>query len=297
MIAILARNKAHTLPYFFAYLERLDYPPNRISLWIRSDHNVDNTVDVVKTWLDVHRNKYHSVDFSYEEEPEIFSDGPGVFEWSPYHFAHVIHLKETALKTAQQIWADYVMFLDCDVFLVNNNTLNLLIKQDKTLVAPVLETLGAYSNYWCGMTEQGYYKRTDNYLPILEREQIGCFDVPMIHSAVLINLRRKETAGVKMWVCNEEPFGYMMAPLEKDNSLPDDREQLQNLKVEMLVEHPRVHISRSLSHFVPEQAEDTAGFDQVYLINLERRPERRVRMLGTLAELGIRAHILAAVDG
>lgn len=31
--AILVRNKEHALPYFFGYLERLDYPRDRISLW------------------------------------------------------------------------------------------------------------------------------------------------------------------------------------------------------------------------------------------------------------------------
>ncbi|GFS64159.1 glycosyltransferase 25 family member [Trichonephila inaurata madagascariensis] len=326
IISILARNKAHTLPYFFGYLEKLDYPRDRISLWIRSDHNIDNTNDVLKTWLVANRKFYHSVDFSYEEHPESFSDGTGVFEWSSSHFEHLIHLKETALLAARKLWADYIMFLDCDVFLVNNNTLNLLMKEDKTIIAPVLETLGAYSNYWCGMTEQGYYKRTDDYLPILEREQIGCFDVPMVHSAVLINLRHKNslqltfdpkkidgysgpvddiiifahsarTAGVKMWVTNEEPFGYMLTPLEKENTLQDDREQLQNLKVEMMVEYPQIYISPSLQHFVPKKPEDTAGFDQAYLINLERRPERRERMLNTLSEMGIQAHILKAVDG
>lgn len=33
MVAILARNKAHTLPYFLTLLEKLDYPKSRISLW------------------------------------------------------------------------------------------------------------------------------------------------------------------------------------------------------------------------------------------------------------------------
>lgn len=32
-IAILIRNKAHTLPYFLTLLEGLDYPKDRISLW------------------------------------------------------------------------------------------------------------------------------------------------------------------------------------------------------------------------------------------------------------------------
>ena len=33
MIAILIRNKAHTLPFFLNYIEHLDYPKDRIRLW------------------------------------------------------------------------------------------------------------------------------------------------------------------------------------------------------------------------------------------------------------------------
>lgn len=33
MVALLVRNKAHVLPYSLYYLEQLDYPKHRISLW------------------------------------------------------------------------------------------------------------------------------------------------------------------------------------------------------------------------------------------------------------------------
>lgn len=33
LIVTLFRNKGHTLPYFFSYLEQLDYPKSRIGLW------------------------------------------------------------------------------------------------------------------------------------------------------------------------------------------------------------------------------------------------------------------------
>jgi len=33
MVAILVRNKAHTLPWFLYYLQNLDYPKHRIRLW------------------------------------------------------------------------------------------------------------------------------------------------------------------------------------------------------------------------------------------------------------------------
>lgn len=34
VFAILARNKAHTLPYFLTLLSNLNYPKNRIALWL-----------------------------------------------------------------------------------------------------------------------------------------------------------------------------------------------------------------------------------------------------------------------
>lgn len=33
LIVSLFRNKAHIMPSFFTYLNRIDYPKNRISLW------------------------------------------------------------------------------------------------------------------------------------------------------------------------------------------------------------------------------------------------------------------------
>lgn len=33
MLAILARNTAHTLPNFLGYVENLDYPKHKISVW------------------------------------------------------------------------------------------------------------------------------------------------------------------------------------------------------------------------------------------------------------------------
>ena len=44
MIVVLVRNKAHVLPHFFGCLENLTYPKNKISLFIRSDHNADNSL-------------------------------------------------------------------------------------------------------------------------------------------------------------------------------------------------------------------------------------------------------------
>lgn len=57
----------------------------------------------------------------------------------------------------------------------------------------VFKIINIFSNeisFRCGMTEKFYYKRTEEYKDVLNRKNVGCFNVPMIHSAVLINLRK-----------------------------------------------------------------------------------------------------------
>ena len=39
------------------------------------------------------------------------------------------------------------------------------------------------------------------------------------------------------------------------------------------------------------------GFDEIYMINLKRRPERRKRMIASLRDLGIAYKVVDAVDG
>ncbi|NWI11767.1 GT251 galactosyltransferase, partial [Crypturellus soui] len=85
----------------------------------------------------------------------------------------------------------FLQFVDADNILTNPDTLALLIAENKTVVAPMLDSRAAYSNFWCGMTSQGYYKRTPAYIPIRKRDRRGCFAVPMVHSTFLIDLRKE----------------------------------------------------------------------------------------------------------
>lgn len=41
------------------------------------------------------------------------------------------------------------------------------------------------------MTDNYYYQRTDDYKPIQRMEKQGCYEVPMVHTAVLVNLRTR----------------------------------------------------------------------------------------------------------
>lgn len=47
-----------------------------------------------------------------------------------------------------------LQFVDADNVLTNPDTLGLLMAENKTVVAPMLDSRAAYSNFWCGMTAQ-----------------------------------------------------------------------------------------------------------------------------------------------
>ncbi|KAL0280133.1 UNVERIFIED_CONTAM: hypothetical protein PYX00_001518 [Menopon gallinae] len=325
-IAILARNKEHTIPYFLSLLEEQDYPKDRISLWFRSDHNRDSTPIIVKTWVDSVKHLYHSVNLTINEGETDFSDEKSPSHWTKTRFNHVINLREEALNEARRSWADFIMFLDCDIFLTYKHTLEYLVSQEYPVVAPMLKSNGMFSNFWCGMTSKYYYLRTEDYQPILKRERKGCFHVPMVHSAVMINLNTMVSdrlsfvpsnipnykgpvddiitfamsanfSGIPLHVCNEEVFGYIMVPLEEDNPLENDYLVLTNLMLEILVENPPLTVNKLLVPYVPERVPDKMGLDEIFMINLKRRPERRTRMAECFKHLNLNVTINDAVDG
>uniref|UniRef100_A0A8C9TBH8 Procollagen galactosyltransferase 2-like n=1 Tax=Scleropages formosus TaxID=113540 RepID=A0A8C9TBH8_SCLFO len=322
MIAILVRNAAHSLPFYLGCVERLEYPRDRLALWVAVDHSVDNSTAMVLEWLKSVQAPYHYVEWRPQEEPRSYADESGPKHWSRSRFDHVMKLRQAALKAARKQWADYLLFADADNLLTNPRLLTLLMAENLTLVAPMLESHTLYSNFWCGMTAEGYYERTPDYVPVRQWRRAGCFPVPMVHSTFLVDLRRTASralafhpphpdyrgafddimvfafsahkAGIQMHVCNRERYGFLPVPLKPQQSLEDEEESCVHTITEAMVDHA-LEPSRHLH--TPPKAQDTIGFDQVFLINLRRRTQRRERMLRTLAVLGIQATPTDAVDG
>lgn len=99
--------------------------------------------------------------------------------------------------------------MDADVLLSEPRTLKHLTDLGLPIVAPMLLSEGLYSNFWCGMTPDYYYLRTELYREIYNVKKEGIFQVPMIHSAVLINVNYN---------------GSMYLTFDRDNL----RQQLEN---------------------------------------------------------------------
>lgn len=322
MIAIVARNAAHSLPHYLGCIERLEYPKERIAIWAATDHNVDNTTSMLKEWLKRAQGVYHYVEWRPMDEPKSYTDEWGPKHWPPSRFNHVMKLRQAALKAARERWADYILFVDSDNLLTNPHVLNLMMAENLTLAAPMLESRSLYSNFWCGITPQGYYKRTPDYQPIREWKRLGCYSVPMVHSTFLIDLRRESSkdltfypphadyswafddimvfafsarqAGVQMYVCNREHYGLLPVPLKAQQSVEDESESFIHTITEALIDHdiePSEHLHSQPSPQI------TMGFDKIILVNLKRRLDRRTRMLKTMSSLGLHTVLEEAVDG
>ncbi|KAK2822138.1 hypothetical protein Q5P01_022203 [Channa striata] len=322
LITILARNVQHSLPYFLGCIDRLDYPKDRIAIWAAADHSVDNSTAILQEWLKGVQHLYHSLEWRPLGQPSFYADEEGPKHWPDSRFTHVLKLKQAAIRAARRLWADYILFADSDNLLTNPQVLNNLMAENLTLVAPMLESKSLYSNFWCGITPQGYYRRTPEYIPIRKWEKRGCFAVPMVHSTYLLDLRRRATqaltfhpphpqypyylddimsfafsarqAGVLMYVCNKEHYGYLPVPLQPDQTLQEEEESFIHTLTEALIDYT-MEPSQYVHTTTKEQGK--MGFDEIFLINLKRRSDRRVRMLSSLAVLRINATVTEAVDG
>lgn len=190
-VAILARNKEHTLPDYLECVERLDYPKSRIRLDVRTNDNSDNTEAVLTAWLDRVRSLYVSVDFERADPsgPEVAeTDRP--HDWSASRLKRLGRIRQQTLEAAVERGDDYYFVADCDNF-VPPWTLSDLIAAKKPFIAPMLDALpnrsDLYSNFFAACDEGGYYANDPRYLPIRQRAVRGTFEVPVAHCTYLID--------------------------------------------------------------------------------------------------------------
>lgn len=108
LIVSLIRNKAHTLPLFLTYLEDQNYPKDRISLWFATDHNLDNSREILDVWLKRTSNFYHSVHYQYDNVEKIRKGETNLTHWPEERFLELIRMKEEAFEHGRRSWADYI---------------------------------------------------------------------------------------------------------------------------------------------------------------------------------------------
>ena len=82
---------------------------------------------------------------------------------------------------------DYYFFINEDCILTNPLVLKELLSFDKNVIAPFIRRgTETWTNFWGDLDDGGYYKRSFDYIDIINGSRRGCWNVPYIMGTYLI---------------------------------------------------------------------------------------------------------------
>ena len=184
-IAILAKNKAHTLPLYLRCIERQTWPKIRTSLYVHTNDNTDESETILSDWLARVSALYANVFFSnvsVNEQLRRF----GQHEWNALRFKILGRIRQDSIEWARRRHSHYFV-ADCDNFIVPDTIESLVHANALPIVAPMLRTgATAYSNFHAAIDANGYFANSPFYDPLLRRELRGFIEVPVVHCTYLV---------------------------------------------------------------------------------------------------------------
>jgi hypothetical protein len=184
-IAILAKDKAHTLPLYLSCIENQTWPQSQTNLYIRTNNNNDNSAQVLRDWIDRVGNKYAKIYFddkNVDEPIEQFKQ----HEWNCTRFKILGKIRQESIDWAYANNSHYFV-ADCDNF-VCPDTIEQMLNTRLPIIAPMLCCISntIYSNYHSAIDENGYWAQGQMYYSILDQKVRGLIEVPVIHCTYLI---------------------------------------------------------------------------------------------------------------
>ena len=231
LLAILAKQKAGQLAFFLRCIEALDYPADRITLYVRTNNNTDATAEMLEEWLANAGRRYAGVAFDRTDVPERVQDF-AEHEWNPLRFSVLGRIRQDSMQAALDHGCDFYFVADVDNF-VRPNTLRSLVSLDLPIVAPFLkctQTTSLYANYHEAVDGDGYLRSTDAYLWLFNQQVRGINAVAVVHCTYLVRadaiprLRYSDgsgrheyvifadsarRAGIPQYLDNREVYGFV----------------------------------------------------------------------------------------
>lgn len=151
--------------------------------------------------------------------------------------------KSIFLELAHERQCDFALLLDSDVILMRSDLVTELTQWNKSIVSAHSQRYRSlWSNYWTGMTPDGWYERSFDTVDLYQRKRVGLFQVTFARAIVLVrrdvfpflsssyrrnsgkghDLARRVAVdalhvGVPMYVDNRHEFGRLLASEEALN--------------------------------------------------------------------------------
>jgi hypothetical protein len=184
-IAILVKDKAHTLPEYLACIEKQTWPKDKTNIYIRTNNNTDNSVEILKAWVERVKDQYLEVHFDCSDVPEQVQQYKQ-HEWNSIRFKVLGKIRQDSVQWAAERDTHYFV-ADCDNF-IKPHTIQAMLDTQLPVVAPFLtrDFDTAYSNYHSHIDGNGYFDGNPMYYQIFYQEVKGLIAVAVVHCTYLI---------------------------------------------------------------------------------------------------------------
>ena len=237
---VLAKDKSAVLPYWLEQnLERLNYPKDRVTLFIRTNNNRDNTKDILSSWIKT-QTEWESIiydDTDVSEQVQKYD----IHEWNSERFSVIGRLRQEGIQKAIDMNMDFYFVCDVDNFLIPS-TLQTLVNENKPVIAPFLRYAidnmepnvgynnNYYSNFHFTVTPTGYFVQSQQYIDLVDQRVKGVISVGVAHCTYLIHksvlsktryndgsgeyeyiivAREFRKQGVEQYLDNRKIYGYL----------------------------------------------------------------------------------------
>lgn len=183
-IAILVKDKAHTLPLYLNCIEAQTWPKSQTYLYIRTNNNNDNSATILREWVQKVQSDYLGIYFDDSDVTEDITQYKQ-HEWNCTRFKVLGKIRQQSLDWAHEHGSHYFV-ADCDNFIFPQ-TIEQIAALNLPIVGPLLNSNCAYSNFHAAIDANGYMADSSIYLPLVNREIKGLVQVPVIHCTYFVN--------------------------------------------------------------------------------------------------------------
>ncbi|XP_068603900.1 procollagen-lysine,2-oxoglutarate 5-dioxygenase 2 [Brachionichthys hirsutus] len=169
LVGVFIEQPSPFLPEFFQQLLTLDYPKDKIKLFVHNNE-VYHEKHIQEFWEE-NRNAFYS--FKVVGPEENLSQGEA---------------RNMGMDLCRQdAKCDYYFSIDSDVMLTNRQTLKLLIEQNRKIIGPLVTRHNKlWSNFWGALSLDGYYARSEDYVDIVQRKRAGVWNIPYMAHVYLV---------------------------------------------------------------------------------------------------------------
>jgi len=156
---------------FFENIAGLNYPKKRMDVLIH------------------YANEYHRNDV-YAFVAKHGTSFESIKVYGPENQLDEKHARNLALLESEKKSSAYFFSVDGEIQLENPSTLQRLIEQNRSVIAPLVARPGkTWSNFWGAVNNDGFYLRSVDYMDIVKGIRVGLWNVPYVSGAYLIHGR------------------------------------------------------------------------------------------------------------